>query len=72
MDIVGVGTGPRPASQRQAQIDVRGDGAAPHEAYPSVSEVPFNINNYLYNVLAARPAEWMPWNYRETLARVAV
>jgi len=21
--------------------------------------------------LAARPAEWMPWNYRETLARVA-
>jgi len=19
--------------------------------------------------LAARPAEWMPWNYRETLAR---
>jgi transposase len=22
--------------------------------------------------LAARPAEWMPWNYRETLARVAV
>ena len=22
--------------------------------------------------LAARLAEWMPWNYRETLARVAV
>jgi hypothetical protein len=21
--------------------------------------------------LAARPAEWMPWNYRETLARIA-
>ena len=21
--------------------------------------------------LAARPAEWMPWNYRETLARTA-
>ena len=20
--------------------------------------------------LAARPAEWMPWNYRETLARI--
>jgi hypothetical protein len=22
--------------------------------------------------LTARPAEWMPWNYRKTLARVAV
>ena len=22
--------------------------------------------------LAANPAEWMPWNYRETLAQVAV
>ena len=22
--------------------------------------------------LAARPAEWMPWSYRETLARLAV
>ena len=22
--------------------------------------------------LAAKPAEWMPWNYRETLARLAV
>jgi hypothetical protein len=22
--------------------------------------------------LTARPAEWMPWNYRETLARVEV
>ena len=21
--------------------------------------------------LAANPAEWMPWNYRETLARLA-
>ena len=22
--------------------------------------------------LAANPTEWMPWNYRETLARIAV
>ena len=22
--------------------------------------------------LAARPAEWMPWNYRETLARIVL
>ena len=32
MDMVGVGAGPRPTGQRQAQIDVRGDGAVLRDA----------------------------------------